>query len=63
MVMFMSKLVNLFLQGYEHVWTTHPPEIRPHSVVFQVEGGGDILHPEYFKQARLKSINTHCDIN
>ena len=39
-----------FVNNYEHLWHTHPPEIRLHQMVFHVEGGGDILQPQYFKQ-------------
>ena len=39
-----------FVNNYEHLWHTHPPEIRLHQMVFHVEGGGDILRPQYFKQ-------------
>ena len=40
-----------FVDNYEHLWHTHPPEIRLHQMIFYVEGeGGDILQPQYFKQ-------------
>ena len=40
-----------FVTNYEHLWQTHPPEIRLHQMIFVVDGGeGDILQPEYFRQ-------------
>ena len=42
-----------FVNNYEHLWQSNPPEIRLHQMVFHVEGGGDILQPQYFKQVLL----------
>lgn len=38
------------LANWEWVSTAHPPSTRLHSVIFTVEGGGDILQPKYLKQ-------------
>jgi predicted RND superfamily exporter protein len=39
-----------FKNNYEHLWATYPPDIRIHGVVYEIEGGGDILQPKYFKE-------------
>ena len=43
-----------FVNNYEHLWHTHPPEIRLHQMIFHVDG--DILQPKYFKQVNFSLV-------
>lgn len=39
-----------FAQDYDYLWSTHPPELRFHSIIFTTQNGDNILQPKYIRQ-------------